>query len=95
MQSEERATYLAKLYGLKHKNVIAWARTADPNKDEFGEARVLFRKGRNPGNGIAYAEDILSRSPVSTTAPPQATDRTIGMVIRGYNLGAIKDGWLV
>lgn len=48
MQTEERATYIAKLLGLKHKSVIAWSRTADPNKGEFGEAKVLYQKGELP-----------------------------------------------
>jgi hypothetical protein len=48
MQTEERATYMAKLYGLKHKAVIAWSRDADPNKGEFGEAKILYQKGDLP-----------------------------------------------
>lgn len=48
MQTEERATYMAKIYSLKHQSVIAWSRDADPTKGEFGEAKVLFQKGEIP-----------------------------------------------
>jgi hypothetical protein len=48
MQTEERATYMAKLLGLKHKSVIAWSREADPTRGEFGEAKVLYQKGELP-----------------------------------------------
>lgn len=95
MQTEERATYMAKILSLKHKTVVAWSRDADPSKGEFGEARVLFPKGRIAGDGMMYAEEILSREPAFMTRMQERTPNTIGMVIRGYNMGAIKDGWFV
>jgi len=48
MQTEERATYMAKILALKHKSVIAWSRPADPTRGEFGEATVLFQQGELP-----------------------------------------------
>lgn len=44
---------------------------------------------------MMYAEDIMSRQPAFTTPAPRASSNTIGMVIRGYNMGALRDGWFV
>lgn len=48
MQTEERATYMAKILSLKHKSVVAWCRDADPNIGQYGEAKILFQKGDLP-----------------------------------------------
>lgn len=44
---------------------------------------------------MMYADDLLSRPPAFTTKTPANTGNTIGMVIRGYNMGALRDGWFV
>lgn len=48
METEERATYMAKILGLKHKSVIAWSRSADPNIGDYGEPKVLYQRGELP-----------------------------------------------
>ena len=44
---------------------------------------------------MMLANEIASRTPLFTVPTPKSTPNTIGMVIRGYNMGALKDGWFV
>ena len=48
MQSEDRATRIAKDLADKHVSVIAWSREANPSLGEYGEPTTLFVSGDVP-----------------------------------------------
>jgi hypothetical protein len=48
VDSETRAVQEAKKMEADHAGVIAWSRSADPDRGEYGEPVVLFQAGKIP-----------------------------------------------
>lgn len=48
MPSEERAVREAREMATRHVGVIAWSRSADPSRGEFGDPVLLYQHGDVP-----------------------------------------------